>query len=176
MLRGRDFPNVNYRHGLTHFYVSKYRPLIADPAQSLVVTSYVIRSIAAACLLLVTATSVASAQMLPGPNPGDGPVQQQMLAAEAAAVAAFLDISPEQFQAELVGHSLVQVAEQHGKSANDVTAVVVGAAQQELDNAVSNGQLASDKAEQYKGQIAFLAPFLVRSPQASAAALQAAGQ
>jgi hypothetical protein len=148
---------------------------MADAAQSLVVTTFVMRSIAAACLVLVTATSVASAQTLPGPNPGDGPVQQQMLAAEAAAVAAFLEISPEQLQSELVGQSLAQLAQQHGKSVDDVTTVVVGAAKQELDNAVSNGQLASDKAEQYKSQIAFFAPFLVRSPQASAAALQAAG-
>jgi len=142
----------------------------------LIVTSFVIRSVAAACVLLATATSVASAQMLPGPNPGDGPVQQQILAAEAAAVAAFLEISPEQFQSELVGHSLAQVAEQHGKGVDDVTVVVVGAARQELDNAVSVGQLGSDKADQYKSEIAFFAPFLVRSPQASALALQAAGQ
>jgi hypothetical protein len=137
---------------------------------------FVIRSVAAACVLLATATSVASAQMLPGPNPGDGPVQQEMLAAEAAAVAAFLEISPEQFQSELVGHSLAQVAEQHDKSVDDVTAVVVAAAHQQLDVAVSLGQLPVDKAAQYKNEIAFVAPFLVRSPQASALALQVAGQ
>jgi len=119
-------------------------------------------------------TSVASAQSLPGHPAADGPVQQQMLAGEASAVAQFLEISPEQLQSELAGHSLAHVTQQHGKSVADVTAVVVRAAHEQLDAAVSVGQLPGDEAARYKTQISLFAPLLVTSQEASALALQAA--
>jgi ABC-type sugar transport system substrate-binding protein len=134
-------------------------------------------SCCAALLVAASASGVASAQTLPfglaTPNPND-PVVQIMLAGEAGAVAQFLGISTDQLATELNGHSLAQVAQAHGRSASDVTAVVVNTADGELDTAVSNGQLTSDTAAQYKAQIGLFAPFLVSSKDASALALQAA--
>src|SRR5215470_17243226 len=114
----------------------------------------------AACLSVAAGSGVASAQSLPMINPND-PLQQIVLAGEADAVSQFLGISTEQLQSELSGHSLAQVARQHGKSASDVTRVVVDAADEQLDAAVSQGQVSSDTAAQYKAQLAFFAPFLV---------------
>ena len=127
----------------------------------------------AACLSIAAGGGVVSAQSLPTINPND-PLQQVMLAGEASAVAQFLGISDEQLRSELAGHSLAQVAVQHGKSVSDVTAVVVDAADEQLDAAVSQGQVSSGTAAQYKAQLAFFAPFLVNSSEASAMALQAA--
>jgi hypothetical protein len=125
-----------------------------------------------AALLSVAMSGVASAQTLPTIT--DNPqLQQTVLAGEADAVSQFLGISTTQLQTELAGQSLAQVARQHGKSASDITSVVVNSADQQLDAAVSQGQLSSDTAAQYKSQIGFFAPFLVNSPDASAMALQA---
>jgi hypothetical protein len=133
--------------------------------------------VAWAAIHSVATGGVASAQVLPfglpGLNPND-PVQQVMLAGEAGAVAQYLGVTTDQLQSELAGQSLAQVAGQHGKSVSDVTSVVVNTADQELDNAVSVGQLSADTASQYKSQIAMFAPFLVNSKEASAMALQAA--
>jgi hypothetical protein len=126
-----------------------------------------------ACLSLAAGSGVASAQSLPMINPDD-PLQQVVLAGEASAVAQYLGISIDQLRSELDGHSLAQVAVQHGKSVSEVTAVVVDAADQQLDAAVSQGQVSSRTATQYKAQLAFFAPFLVSSSEASAMALQAA--
>jgi hypothetical protein len=148
------------------------------------VTSFIAKQllVASCTALLVAATAAgaanASAVGLPGgmlaANPDD-PVQQLMLAGEASGVAQFLGISTDQLRDELIGHTLAQVAQQHGKSAAEITAVVVNTAGQQLDTAVSLGQLSSDTAAQYKSQIAVLAPFLVRSEEASTLALQAVG-
>jgi len=119
----------------------------------------------------------AAAQWLPGglitPDPND-PVQQLMLAGEAGAVAQFLDISVDQLRGELTGHSLADVAQQHGKSVADATSVVVDAANRQLDSAVSAGQLSAGTASRYKFMIALFAPSLVNSEEASALALQVA--
>jgi hypothetical protein len=125
-----------------------------------------------AALLSVALSGVASAQTLPSIT--DNPqLQQTVLAGEADAVSQFLGISTTQLQSELAGQSLAQVARQHGKSVSDITNVVVNSADQQLDAAVSQGQVSSDTAAQYKSQIGFFAPFLVNSPDASAMALQA---
>jgi hypothetical protein len=137
-------------------------------------------------LLLVVSTAlvvvvlapgaVASAQTLPG-GPvaayASSPAAQLMLAGEAGAVADFLGISTDQLHTELVGHSLAQVAQQHGKRVEDVTGVVVDTASRQLDVAVSLGQLSSDEASRYRFQIALFAPLLVNSQEASAMALSA---
>ncbi|MBV9582174.1 MAG: hypothetical protein JO057_26625 [Chloroflexi bacterium] len=131
----------------------------------------------AALLTVALGGGVASAQTLPGLPSLDGndQLQQVMLAGEANAVAQFLGISPAQLQSELAGKSLAQVAQQHGKSVSDLTDVVVDSADEQLDAAVGQGQIGSDAAAQYKNEIGFFAPFLVSSPEASAAALQAFG-
>jgi hypothetical protein len=148
------------------------------------VTSFLLKPLLiASCttLLLVAAGgAVASAETLGLPSGivaanGDDATQQLMLAGEASSVAQFLGVSTDQLQHELSGHSLAQVAQQHGKSAAEVTAVVVDTAGQQLDTAVSLGQLSSNTAAEYKTQIAALAPLLVRSEEASALALQAVG-
>jgi hypothetical protein len=138
------------------------------------------RVLAAGCAALLiagVAGGAANAQTpnVPGDVPsGDDPVAQMMLAGEANAVASFLGISTDQLQQELAGHSLAEVAQQHGKGANEVTNVVVTTADQQLDTAVSQGQLSSQAAWGYKAEIAMMAPSLVSSADASALALQAA--
>ncbi len=135
-------------------------------------------AVACAALLSVALSGVASAQSLPIGLPSidpSGQLQQVVLSGEADAVAQFLGISTTQLQSELAGHSLAQVAQQHGKSVSDVTSVVVNSADEQLDAAVSQGEVSSDTASQYKAQIALFAPFLVSSPDASAMALQAVG-
>jgi hypothetical protein len=122
-------------------------------------------------------TGAALAQPLPIAPLADyahDPVAQLMLAGEATAVANYLGISTDQLHAELVGHSLADVAQQHGKSVRDTTGVVVQTANQELDTAVANGDVSSSTAAGYRAQLAFLAPFLVNSADASAMALQVA--
>jgi len=135
-------------------------------------------AVACAAMLSVALSGVASAQGLPLGLPSldpNGQLEQMMLAGEANAVAQYLGISTSQLQAELAGQSLAQVAQQHGKSVSGITSVVVDSADQQLDAAVSQGELSSDTATQYKGEVAMFAPFLVSSPEASAMALQYAG-
>jgi hypothetical protein len=133
-------------------------------------------AVACATLLSVALSGVASAQGLPFGVPSidpNGQLAQIVLAGEADAVAQYLSISTAQLQGELAGQSLAQLAQQHGKSVSGVTSVVVTSADQQLDAAVSQGQISGDTAEQYKQQIGFFAPFLVSSADASAMALQA---
>jgi hypothetical protein len=133
-----------------------------------------VAALGGAALLSVALGGVASAQSLPVISDNQQ-LQQTMLAGEADAVSQFLGISTTQLQTELAGQSLAQVARQHGKSVSDMTNVVVNSADEQLDAAVSEGQVSSDTAAQYKAQIGFFAPFLVNSPDASAMALQAVG-
>ena len=119
-----------------------------------------------AALLSVAMSGVASAQTLPTIT-GNEQLQQTVLAGKADAVSQFLGISTTQLQTELAGNTLAQVARQHGKSASDITNVVVNSADQQLDAAVSPGEVSPvDTAAQYKSQIGFFAPFLVNSPDA----------
>ena len=133
-------------------------------------------AVACATLLSVGLSGVASAQGLPFGMPSidpNGQLAQIVLAGEADAVAQYLGIPTDQLQSELAGQSLAQVAQQHGKSVSGVTNVVVTSADQQLDAAVSQGQISNDTAAQYKQQIGFFAPYLVSSADASAMALQA---
>jgi hypothetical protein len=133
-------------------------------------------AVACATLLSVALSGVASAQGLPFGMPSidpNGQLAQIVLAGEADAVAQYLGIPTDQLRSELAGQSLAQVAQQHGKSVSGVTNVVVSSADQQLDAAVSQGQISTDTAAQYKQQIGFFAPFLVSSADASAMAVQA---
>jgi hypothetical protein len=136
--------------------------------------------LAVPCALLLAASlgaSAALAQPFPFGSTADyahDPVAQVMLAGEASAVADYLGISVDQLHTELVGHSLADVAQQHGKSVSETTSVVVQTANQGLDAAVSAGELPSDTAASYRAQIGLFAPFLINSAQASALALQVA--
>jgi len=124
----------------------------------------------ALALFVASATaSVSFAQSQADPNE----LALAGLAAEAAAVANFLEISPEQLQDELVGHSLAQVAQQHGRTAAEVTTVVVETAHSQIDAAVEQGQLSPEEAAQYKRQVVKYAPLVVNSSDASAFALGA---
>jgi hypothetical protein len=130
-------------------------------------------------LLLAASLGAGAALAQPLPlgsiaNYAQDPVAQVMLAGEASAVSDYLGISVDQLHAELVGHSLADVARQHGKSVSETTSVVVQTANQGLDAAVSDGDLPSDTAAGYRAQVRLFAPFLVNSPEASALALQVA--
>jgi hypothetical protein len=138
--------------------------------------------VAVPCALLLVASlgaGAAQAQAFPLPlasvaDYAHDPVAQIMLAGEASAVADYLGVSTDELHTELAGHSLADVARSHGKSVSETTGVVVQAANQQLDAAVSTGQLSSDTAAGYRAQLRLFAPFLVNSPEASALALQVA--
>jgi phage I-like protein len=142
------------------------------------VTSFLARSLAVAsmALLVVTATGgVASAQTVSSDRT---PAETNQLAvaalnAEAAAVAQYLEISPEQLQSELYGRSLAQVARLHGKTTAEITTVVVDTAHQQIDLALNEGQLTPEEAFEYKRQVVKYAPLMVMSEEASAFALGA---
>jgi hypothetical protein len=132
-------------------------------------------------LLLAASLGAGAALAQPFPLPiapaadyAHDPVAQVMLAGEASAVSSYLGISADQLRTELTGHSLADVARQHNKSVSEITGVVVQAANQQLDSAVSAGDLSSDTAAGYRAQIGLFAPFLVNSQDASAMALQVA--
>jgi hypothetical protein len=80
---------------------------------------------------------------------------------EAQAVAQLLGISVQQLHTELAGHSLAQVAGNHGHSAQDVINTITNTANSRIDQAVSSGKLTSDQGNQAKQRIANEAPNLV---------------
>jgi hypothetical protein len=79
-------------------------------------------------------------------------------------VAQLLGISIDQLQQELVGHSLAQVAANHGKSADDVTKVLLDTADSQIDQAVTIGLMAADDGASLKSGIAMVTPALVQLP------------
>ena len=69
---------------------------------------------------------------------------------ELNAAATAIGITPEQLRTELPGKSLAQVAQAHGKSANDVATALKNAANQRVDQEVSAGRLTADQANTRK--------------------------
>jgi polyhydroxyalkanoate synthesis regulator phasin len=69
---------------------------------------------------------------------------------DAAATA--IGITSDQLRQELSGKSLAQVAQAHGKTANDVATALKNAAHQRIDSAVTNGKLTADQANTQKTQ------------------------
>jgi hypothetical protein len=68
-------------------------------------------------------------------------------------VATAIGITPEQLRTELPGKSLAQVAQAHGKSANDVVTALKTQMYQRIDQAVTAGKLTADQATQRKAQV-----------------------
>jgi Trp operon repressor len=139
------------------------------------------KSLIAFCAAVMLGASsgvgVAAAQPFPSLPTIDymhDPLVQLMLQGEADAVSQYLGISIDQLQSELTGHSVADVARQHGKSVAEITRVMVQTANQQLDADVSAGQLSADTANQYRSEIALFAPLMVNSADASAFALHVA--
>ena len=66
------------------------------------------------------------------------------------AAATAIGITQDQLRTELPGKSLAQVAQAHGKTANDVATALKNAANQRIDQEVSAGRLAADQANTRK--------------------------
>jgi ribosomal protein S20 len=81
----------------------------------------------------------------------------------AAKVAAdTIGIEPEELRTEVQsGKTIAQVAEEHGKSAQDVIDAVVTAGNQRIDKAVAKGRLTADQATKAKARLAQAAEKLV---------------
>jgi hypothetical protein len=128
---------------------------------------------------LVVAASTVGVAGAQGVNSGSSSVAtvlthglgRLVLADEATAIARLLGISVDQLQHELVGHSLAEVAAGHGKSSDDVVAVVIDTANRHVDTAVTFGLMSSDNGAELKSEIATMAPDLVQSQMAGALAL-----
>jgi polyhydroxyalkanoate synthesis regulator phasin len=69
------------------------------------------------------------------------------------AAATAIGISPDQLRTEVQGKSLAQVAQAHGKTANDVATALKNAAHQRIDQAVSSGRLTADQGNTQKTQV-----------------------
>ncbi len=69
------------------------------------------------------------------------------------AAAQAIGISADQLRQELPGKSLAQVAQAHGKTANDVATALKNAAHQRIDQEVANGRMQAADAAQRKTQI-----------------------
>jgi hypothetical protein len=69
-----------------------------------------------------------------------------------AAAAQSLGVSPEQLQVELSSASLTDIAIAHGADPDAVAAAMKTASDQQVDDAVSSGRLASDQAAARKAQ------------------------
>ena len=61
-----------------------------------------------------------------------------------------IGITPEQLRTEIQGKSLAQVAQAHGKTANDVITALQNAAHQSIDQAVASGKLTADQGNTAK--------------------------
>src|SRR5947209_11836856 len=66
------------------------------------------------------------------------------------AAATAIGITQDQLRTELPGKSLAQVAQAHGKTANDVATALKNAANQRIDQEVAAGRLAADQANTRK--------------------------
>ena len=72
---------------------------------------------------------------------------------ELDAAATAIGITPEQLRTELPGKSLAQVAQAHGKNANDVATALKNAAHQRIDQETTSGRLTADQANTRKQQV-----------------------
>jgi hypothetical protein len=73
---------------------------------------------------------------------------------DLTAAAQAIGITADQLRTELPGKSLAQVAQAHGKSANDVAAALKTAANQRIDQAVTAGRLTAAQATTQKQEAA----------------------
>ena len=73
---------------------------------------------------------------------------------DLSAAAQAIGVTPEELRQELPGKSLAQVAQAHGKTADDVATALKNAANQRIDQAVTNGRLTAEQAAEKKTQAA----------------------
>jgi hypothetical protein len=88
----------------------------------------------------------------PGPGPG-GPGPRGFAfgrGMELNTLALALGITPDQVRSELPGKSLTQLAQAHGKNPSEVATALQTAVHQRIDQAVANGRLTADQANQFK--------------------------
>jgi polyhydroxyalkanoate synthesis regulator phasin len=85
-------------------------------------------------------------------GPGRGFAGRGILGAGLDTAATAIGITPQQLRQELPGKSLAQVAQAHGKTANDVATALKNAAHQRIDTAVANGRITADQANTQKTQ------------------------
>lgn len=90
-----------------------------------------------------------------GPGHGrGGPGGPRGFGGDLNAAAQAIGITADQLRQELPGKSLAQVAQAHGKTANDVASALKTAANQRIDQEVTAGRLSADQATQRKQEIA----------------------
>ena len=79
----------------------------------------------------------------------------------AATVASTLGITTDQLKQELPGHSLADVAKNHGKTAADLVTALTTAANKRIDDAVAATKLTADQAAQRKTRVDGMIPDFV---------------
>ncbi len=88
----------------------------------------------------------------------------------AATVASTLGITTDQLKQELPGHSLADVAKNHGKTAADLVTALTTAANKRIDDAVAANKLTADQAAQMKTRVDGMIPNVVNRQMPSSGA------
>jgi hypothetical protein len=89
----------------------------------------------------------------PGGHGRGGPGGGRGFGGDLNTAAQAIGITADQLRQELPGKSLAQVAQAHGKTANDVATALKNAAHQRLDQEVASGRIPADQAAQRKTQV-----------------------
>jgi polyhydroxyalkanoate synthesis regulator phasin len=88
-----------------------------------------------------------------GRGPGRPGFGRGVIAQGLQVAADAIGITPQQLRQELPGKSLAQVAQAHGKSANDVITALTNAANQRIDQAVASGRITADQGNTRKTEV-----------------------
>jgi hypothetical protein len=83
---------------------------------------------------------------------------------QAAAVAQFFDMSPDQLRAELADRSLAEMAASRNRSSSDVAAVMVDSANRDLQLATTLGLISHESSADLKAQFEAVLPGLISVP------------
>jgi hypothetical protein len=89
----------------------------------------------------------------PGPRGFAGRAGFAFLGAEAQAVAGLFKESPQDLRAELPGHTLAELAANHGVKVDDLVSTIVQTANEQIDKSAQNRNISADRLGQLKQQI-----------------------
>jgi hypothetical protein len=91
---------------------------------------------------------------------GRGPLGA-IMGQQLQSLATLFNVTPDQLRQELPGKTLAEVAQAHGKSAQDVINVIVTTSNQQIDQMAQQRNLPADRVAQMKQQVTQRAPEFV---------------
>jgi hypothetical protein len=93
--------------------------------------------------------------------PGRGPLA--FLGQQNQALATLFNITPEQLRTELQGKTVAEVAQAHGRSAQDAINTIVTTSNQQIDQMATQRNLSAERVAELKQQVAQRTPELVNN-------------